>query len=360
MNLNALLAECYRRLNFTATPQAAVTSRLTGFVNDAHRRLLVSPGMEKLRDATVNITTVPGYRRMGLPPGVARINRITDLTNGLVLRALEQGDYRALSAGTPVTAFTPLVTGTPDSYVHTGFSQVSSQPFWAAGYDGTVLPIATGVDKVYVGSTSPADTTQTVFLSWVTQGGYAASASAVLTGTTAVEFGTALPAPPGTWVTSDTFVSAVVRFSLSASCAGYVGLSVSKLGSNQIAWTPPPLAIIEPTHLATSYQQIDFYPIPAAAATYAVDFTRSISDLVNPSDVPYLPDDFHYLLVVMACRREYGFADDNQRYVAMAQEEQQAIRALRAWVLYPPDYRVRDMGDEGQSNLGGAFPSGRW
>ena len=327
MTFSALLLECYRRLNFTSTPAASVTTRLSAFLNDAHRRVLTSSGMELLREGTETFSSVAGESRLNLPPNVAQVKAITDTTNHQRLRAMRLGDYRRADPG--VTA-----SGTPDYYVPVGQQQVARQPAAASG--------------LWVVS-SANDTTKKAYVEGFTSGGYQHVTAAA---------GTALTNGPVTrnQCGSSTDITSVTRFELDTVCVGLVKLFTSLTGSEE-------LARIEPGRLSTSYFAIDLFPTPAVATPYRVDFARTMTDMAL-TDTPYLPEDFHYVLVVMACRREYAFADDKVRYEAMVFEEKEAMRAMRSFVLYPPDYRVRnddpEEGVQDGSNLGGWFPAGRW
>jgi hypothetical protein len=80
----------------------------------------------------------------------------------------------------------------------------------------------------------------------------------------------------------------------------------------------------------------------------------------NSTDEPLLPEDFHWLLVVGALKREYEKGDDTRWRQAVA-EETEGLKALRSWVLYPPDYdAVPGVRPVDQSNLGPWFPRGTW
>lgn len=327
MNLSTLLLECYRRLNFTATPTTSVTTRLTGYLNDAHRRIVTSPGFEQLRDDTTTFASVASQVRYGLPPTVARVERIIDISNQRRLRAMRRDDYRRLDPG--LTA-----SGVSEYYIPVGEQAVMLQPAAATG--------------LWAVSSSASDTTPKIIIEAITTGGYVhvpVAAGTTLTGTTRVALGTR------------TDMILVQQCYLTVACVGYVSLySAATLGTE--------LARIEPGKTASKFHAIELWPAPAAAVTYTVDYTRTVSDLVDPTDEPFLPEDFHYILVLMACRREFTSADDKTRYSMMVAEEAEALKSLRSWLLYPPDYRVRNTDPSGEyadgSNLGGYFPAGRW
>ena len=322
MTLTQLLADCYRRLNHPTSPPSAVTTRLTAFLNDAHRQILTRPGMERLRDDVMTFASVANQARYGLPPNIARIKSITDRTNDLRLALRTLDTLRSEDPG--LTA-----SGTPDGYVPISYQPVAVQPSAATG--------------IWAVSSSASDTAgPTVSIDTFTTGGYRHTPSATaLTGTSRVQLG------------SRTDIIEITKFILSASCVGYISLYDAATNGNE-------LARIEPGKTAGRYVGIQLDPVPSAAITYYVDYTRVIPDLSAATDEPLLPEDFHWVLVAMACRMEYAKTDDT-RYAQMVAEEERGVRALRSWVLYPPDFRaVSGVEETDRSNLGSWYPSGTW
>lgn len=355
MTLQQLLLDCFRRLNFTGSPTASMQTRIVAFLNDAQRRVLTSPGMEQLRDDTLTFVALAGTARYNLPPSVAQVRSVAFVGPGprpgdnpaaaaptpRRLQALRRDDARRLELG--------VSSGTPEYYVPIGRQAVAQQP---SDPLGVVLRVA---------STDAADVNPCrAYVEGTTAGGYATTAlTTLLTGTTRAQLG----------ATSD--VINVTKFWLNTPCVGYVSLY------EQTDPDPPyagiELARIEPGKTNTAYFAIELWPtlpvdpaqtFPATGFRYQVDYARLIPDLVYPTDEPLLPEDFHYLLALMACRREFQFSDDKHRYAQLQLEEQEAMRALRAFVLYPPDYRVRNTDPECDrflgNNLGTGFPAGRW
>lgn len=326
MNLTALLLECYRRLNFTSTPMVSVTVRLTTALSEAQRRLLSSPGMEQLRDETTTAASVVGQTRLTLPGTVARVRSIVDGTNQVRLRAMRRSDERRLNPG--LTG----ISGIPDFYVPIGQEQVFAQPAAATG--------------LWVVSTSVTDVGN-LLMTGLTTGGYQfAPTFTALTGTTRRQVGTR------------TDITQVATFSLQQPATGFVSLYTAVSGGTE-------LVRIEPGRLVTRFFVVDLLPTPSTAVTYTIDYTRVIPDFAAAFvEEPFIPEDFHHLLITMALRREYLYQDDKTRYMQLAMEEQEGMRAFRAFVLFPPDYRVRNTDPEedgdGASNLGSYYPSGRW
>jgi hypothetical protein len=322
MNLSQLQADCYRRLNFTAAPPKGVADRITAFLNEAHRAILAGPGMERLRDDIQTFASVATQARYSLPPNVARIKAITERTNQRRIRFLALDQLRELDPGLSAL-------GSPDFWVPIGQQAVAQQPSAAAG--------------MWAASTA-TDTTPKVFCEAFTTGGYRYSTSVTgtsLTGTTRVQLGTR------------TDLTEIVKFYLDSAAAGYVSLYDAAVSGNE-------LARLEPGKTYARYYGLQLYPTPASVVTYYVDYTRTVADLAQATDEPLLPEDFHWLLVLGALRREYE-KTDNTRWAQAVREEQEGLKALRTWVLYPPDYEATPhrVPMEG-SNLGPWFPRGRW
>lgn len=320
MNLTNLLADLYRRLNFASAPATGVTTRLTAFLNEAHREMLAKPGMERLRDDIITFASVASTPRYALPPNVARIKSITERTNQRRIQMLPLDQLRRLDPG--LTG-----TGTPDWWVPIGYQAVATQPAAATG--------------IWAVSTDAADTTQTVRIETARTGGYRFSGSVTLNGLTRAQIGTL------------TDHIEIDKFYLSTAAAGAVSLYDAAVSGNE-------LARIEIGKTYSRYIGIQLYPTPTSAVTYYVDYTRVIPEMSNGTDEPLLPEDFHWLLVVAALRREYE-KTDSTRWTQALTQEREGIKALRNWVLYPPDYEAtpgrRPMD---QSNLGPWFPRGTW
>lgn len=320
MNLDGMLKDLYRRLNFPKDANAPTATRLTAFLNEAHRQILSKPGMERLRDDVITFASVASQARYTVPPDIARIKAITERTNLRRLQFLPLDQLRRLDPG--LTA-----TGTPDYWIPIGYQAVSMQPSAATG--------------IWAVSSSASDTSPIVRVDSVRTGGYTATATATLTGTSRVQIG------------SLTDHIEVTKFYLHAPSVGSVSLYDAASSGNE-------LARLEPGKLYGRWQGIQLYPTPTAAVTYYVDYTRVVADLTNPTDEPLLPEDFHWLLILGALKREYEKSNDTT-YRQVAQEETDGLKALRNWVLYPPDYDatpgVRPIGD---SNLGPWFPRGTW
>lgn len=297
MNLTTILAELYRRLDYTSSPPTAITTRLTAFVNTTHRQLLGTPGMDKLRDETLTFASVASQPRYGLPPAISRIRAITDRTTMLRLAERSLLDIRQSDPGL-------VQTGPSDTFVTHGWQQVQTQPSAATG--------------LWVVSTSASDT-QNCFIETVRTGGYERVGAAVaVNGITRAQLGTL------------TDHIEVDKFYLSTAAVGAVSLYDASTGGNELARIP-----IGATY--ARYLAIQLYPTPASAITYYVDYVREIPDMANATDEPLLPQDFHWLLVEGALLKEWTKLDDSRR-AAAERDYTKGLNALKYFANCPPDF----------------------
>lgn len=318
MTLTALLADLYRRLRYASSPAASITTRLTAFVNEAHRELLSLPGMDRLREDTLAVTAFADQARTGLPPSVARIRAITDRTNNHRLDQVPLSDLRSMD---PAQAFTG---GFPLRYAVVGYQAVQ------------ILPAGKSLWAV---SGSASDTTQTVSVEVITSGGVSVTASATLTGTTRVA------------VYSGADAVDVTKFYLSATGAGAVSLYDAATDGTVLAQIP-----IGQT--SVRYLAVEWFPVQTADVTEQVDYTRTIVDLSDGTDEPLLPPDFHYLVGLGARIKEYELTDDS-RAAAARTEMLIGQQALRSFVLNNGD-RIASLRQMPRrwSQLGSQFPAG--
>jgi len=300
MTLTSMLADCYRRAGFAASPDATVATRFTAYLNETMQEVLSEPGLDRLAALATPITfaSVASTPTATLPPNVARVLAITERTNDRRLTSRDLQWYRSVEPDPTAN------TGTPEVWVPLGAVQVAVQP--------------TAAVALFVKSTSAADTTQVLYIEGYRTGGYYKALSVTLTGTTAVTLS----------ATFTDFIE-VTKCYLSVVGAGVITLtSVSGTGTT--------LATIPIGELYARYQQIALWPTPAAAVTYYVDAERDLPDLVNGTDEPVLPVRFHRMLVDGALMREWEKKDDT-RYGQAAGRFGRALGRLKAWTWYPPD-----------------------
>lgn len=311
MTLGDLLGRLYERLSYQSTPAAAVTTRLTNLLNDAQRRILRTPGLERLRPTTTGLTfaSVAAQTIYGLPPVLASVRTITDRTNNRLLTSLSLDELRGTDPG--LTA-----SGTPSAYVFFGFKPYA-QP-----------PVSTGLWAV---SSSAADTGgPKVQINGIRSGGIVTGdVEASLTGITRVAIG------------SFTDYVDLQSIALSAACAGVVSIYDAASNGNLIAQ-------IQIGKLTAEYLSIQLYPTPATAITYYVDGVEKSPDMDDSYDSPVLPEDFHEMLVPAALCIEYEKNDDPRLQLAQMLY-QRDLSQLKYWVA-----------SQGETHVFGRAPSARF
>lgn len=318
MTFLEILQDSYRRLGFSASPATDVQTRFKAFANEAHRSILSDPDLTRLRDGSTTFASVADQFEYGLTPAAIRIASITERTNDRELVEMALSELRSLDPA--LTA-----TGDPYAYIRLGLSGVALQPSAAA--------------ELFVKSTAAGDTTQTAYVEGFTTGGYPRSASVTLTGATAVT----LSASITTW-------ERVTKFYLSAVGAGVVTL-------HQDSGAGTELARLGIGQTLARYLGIQLYPTPSQAITYYVDGQVAVTDLVNDTDEPLLPEDFHDLIGLGIRVKEYEKTDDKR--IMLARQEYNARRnALRYWVISSGDAARQRGGRHGFSTLGGWYPRG--
>jgi len=327
VTLNEIEQDIYRRLNKNTTPDTATQTRIRAFVNQRHRELLTLPDCQQLRDDVTTFDTVASTYRYALPQAVARVHRMWIASTEFPLSEQSMTWYRRVATD-PTTQ-----TGDPEAFVTLGQTRVAKQPSDASA--------------IYAKSTSAADTTQTIRIEGtINQSGgsnvwgYRQTGSATLTGTTAVQIGSI-----SNWTEIDSV-------SLSAACAGTVSLyedsgSGTELARITIGQTTP------------RYWTVYLWPTPSSALTVSMDYAREITDMSNSTDEPLLPVDFHRVLVYGACMDETLKTDD-QRFSVFEREWNKGVNALLYWLHARSSWRPGSQSARAGSNLGAAYPSGRW
>lgn len=323
MTLTSLLAALYRDFNYTVTPPAAITTRLTYYLNRAQRELLTIPGLERLRDSVTPVTAFANTARTGLAVDVARIHKVTDRTNQISLVQVPLNVLRIIDPGQAFTG------GYPWRYAVVGNQATQLQPattgLWAA-------------------SSAAGDTTQHVFVEGILTGGYpqnTIAAGTLLTGTSRVAIG------------ARTDFIEVTKFYLDAVGVGFISLYDAAVAGNELARIP-----IGDTF--SRYLAVEWFPIPTVNTTESVDYERRIFDMVNGTDEPLLPPDFHYLMELGAKVMEYEQVDDTRTTVARSEYEQ-GKTALKSFVMNDGD-RIASLRPTrmGWNRLGPTYPNQGW
>lgn len=325
MTLSELLTACYDEARYTSSPTSAITTRITRFLNEGVRAVLSEPGLARLvdSDAPLAIASVASQARYVAPEAVAQIRGISERTNDYALEAMSLDRYRRLEPD-PAS-----VSGTPTHYVPFGRTAVAVQP--------------SNASELFVKSTSASDT-GTAYLEGITTGGYLRTASVTMTGTTAVS----LSASITDWIE-------VTDFYLSANAVGTVTLHEDSGAGTE-------LARITIGQKRPRYTGFYLWPTPAAVVSYLVDYRREIADLVNSTDEPPLPTDYHRILVDYALWRELTGQEADGRAIAAMTRYRHGLNRLKFATQttvgeIPTLGRARRVG---HSRIGAFYPADSW
>jgi hypothetical protein len=289
MTRSDLLAKLARALGKNASTLDTLTqTRLLDALNNRHRELLGMPGAEAFRRRPTTLTSVVDQARYALA-GVEEVFALRDTSNDRVLGVRAFPQYRRDNPD-PATA-----TGTPEAYVVLGYQAVAQHP--------------SNASEVFLKSTSASDT-QTAYVEGTITGGYPRAVSVTLTGTTAVSVSATIT----TWERLD-------KVYLASAAVGVVtvhedsgaGTELARIGSGQTS---------------QRYYVIELDPTPSEALTYQVDASFAVTDLAQSTDEPWLPSDFHDLLIEGALRDELLHLSD-ERYPVADQRWRQRMSDLK-------------------------------
>lgn len=320
MTLQEIERAIYRRFELPDDPPGATRRRILGFINEAYRAILSSPHFPMLRAVQTSITTVASRADYPLHGSLTSVRQVTEAANDIRLEPRSLAWYRGIEPDPQ--------EGTPEYYISDRFLGVYRRP------------AATGVWAV---SSSASDTSPIAYAeaargAMTTAVADPSTLSATLTGTSRVQLGTL------------TDLSDVTRFWLSAAPVGDVSLYDASSAGNL-------LAVIPAGKTTVRYREFILWPTPSDAITYTLDCERGLTDLVNPTDEPLIPEDFHDLLILGARRREYEVRKKSDLYQATMREEGLRLRDLRIYVNGPA--AIYGAGTEVlPSRLGPWFPAG--
>ena len=317
MTLSEIEADLYRRLGKNTTADPATQTRLRAFLNQRQRRMLSDVGVHGLRQDIFTFASVASTQRYALPQGVSKIHRIWETTNQRTLRTLSLTELREYDPRAS------SITGTPDYWVPLGYTAVAAQPSDAS--------------QVWAKSTAAGDT-QNLTIETVLSTGERRTQTTALTGVTAVQIGSLA-------------TNLVIERVYVATAA------VGTITVHEDSGTGTELARITLGATAPRYYSILLYLTPSAAVTYYVDADFEIADMSVAGDVPYLPPDFHYLLVFGAMLDELMKTDDPKRYDRIDREYREGVNKLK-WFL--AESQSLDGPPPARSNLGPYYPAGTW
>lgn len=326
MNLTTIQKRIYRQCGLADVPATADITRVLDLINKWYRRTLSKPGMDRLRDTTLSLTTVASQAQYGLPPAISRIHDpIFDVTNQRCIYEKSLDWLRRVDPGLTATSATV--------------------DYWIPlrGWGAVAQPLAATGKPLYVVSDSASDGAgTTAHVETVRLGGIrAGDTSVAMNGVTRAQFGTK----------SDHIE--VAKFWLTAAAVGTVSLYDASSSGNIIAQ-------ITPGRTNARYFMIQLYPTVSAALSLSIDCQRTIEDLTLPNEEPLLHEDYQWILV------DGPLSDElRQRDSAQADDYRKNAMTLISDLqhnLYPQEIAVQ-RGPQGSpermSRLGGWFPSDR-
>jgi len=309
---NKTLRACGHSTAVTSEPRTRVKDELNAW----QRRILTRPGFSRLlRDSENTFTTVAGQRTYGLGLAMGRLLGVQAVVDRTVLALRDTAWLRRAGVLSSL--------GTASAYVPRGWFPVQQQP---------------GGSLVRAQSSSAADTTQVVDWTFITPTLNRISGSTTLAGVAPVILGTP---------TSN--ATEIVRLTLRTPAAGTVTFDANG-GALE-------LLRLAAGETFSRFFHIELFPTPGSALEYRIDYTREILDMVQDSDQPLLPPDYHHLLALGAEYDEWRKLSDDRMGPAK-QDLEQEIRSLNAWLWDLPD--DSQLGRIPISRLGGNYPADRW
>lgn len=315
MTFLEICQDVYRRTNKPTSPDPDTTTRIKAFVNQRHRTLLTTPGVDQFRDSTSTFSSVASTARVALPQALTRVKAIYETTNN---RRLEEKSMDWLRTVNPQQD-----SGTPTHYIPKGYEAVAKQP--------------SNASAIYVVSSSTSDIA-TAHIQGIRTGGTLASSSVTMNGTTAVQVGSF-----SDWIE-------ITKFYVTTAAVGSITLHEDSGVGTQLAQIPI-------GRLRPYYFVIQLWPTPATEITYSIDFTRELLDLVHDTDEPYLPTDYHDLLAIGARMDEYEKMDD-ARFGTAKREYKEKYDSFQFFIHGRPSERLIPRSTSaGHSNLGGSYPA---
>ncbi len=326
MNLAASQQELYRRLKFSTTPDPAVTTRLTAYLNEAQREVLSKKGYGLLRRNVLTFQCVANTPFCVLPQAVEAIVTIQDRVNQWVLQERLIQDIRSEDPGlTDTSAF-------PDEYAVLNYAAAVAQ-------DPTVA------SQVWIVSDSAADGgTKTVFIEGLVTGGYYQTASVALNGVTPVQIGAL-----ATWMEITKFYIGLTAGG-STTAAGNIKLLQTSGAGTEMGRIPPGLDYAR-------YTRLHLHSTPTQINTYYADVELTINDMANAGDESYLPPDFHWLLISMALMKDYQYRNQTTPYEMELARSTNGLGDLRLWLARRSSVALGDNRRRGRSQLGPNFPA---
>lgn len=318
MTLSAILLDSYRRLGFSASPEGEVTTRLSGFADEAQKEIIREPGCEQLLRVQLTFATVADQAEYALGMGLASISQVRDIDHEQPLRAMSEAEYRAKYPDPSRSGGFPLY------YVPLALAPVALR--------------TSDASQVFIKSDSALDV-QTAYWTVLTSSGEVRTGSTTLTGVTAL-----------TLSSSITTIVQVLDIYLSQAANGTVTLHEDSGAGTEIAR-------ITIDQSKVTRKQLALFPTPSDVRTMTVEGERDVTDLIQPNDEPILPPRFHPMIGIGIRKREFALRGNSDRWM-MEDRDWQAWRGDLRRFLDPTQGIVVPGGRRvGWSQLGPTFPA---
>lgn len=294
MNLGELETLSYDRLGIEAIPDTFTIRRLRSFANETHREILRIKHFRRFRRRLLTVASTSGSPFMALPTAAVRVFGFQDRTNDTWLTEKDLSYIRQMDPGLRATAANPWLFAPFDLA-----SPVAVQPSDAS--------------EIFVKSTSASDT-NTAYIEGVRTGGYPTVLAVAMTGVTAKSFSAA-----------QNDIVAINKFYLSQPAVGTVTL-------NEDSGAGTTLATIPIGRVFGRYSVVHLYPTPSASVMYYADAEVHVEDMVNITDEPLLPEEFHHLIATGIRMREYEKREKWDAYAQVQAEMVNGIAKMKTWI----------------------------
>jgi hypothetical protein len=276
-------------------------TRIKRGINAWQRRILGRPGFGRLlRDTERTLTSVSGQAIYGFGPPFGRLNGIVDPTNRWPLIERDLAWLRAQDAGLSIS-------GTPIAYIVRGWAPTQIPP----------------TDASQIWAALSASGTDPIVWQFLLSDGTQISGTTAATGTSYVQLGTAstvVEILDLRYATTTTGRILTVREDSST------GTILGQIGPPIIATTGT-----APVAARARYLRVQLWPTPTAAIAYRCDITREIADMVDDTDEPLLPPDFHFVLSLGAQHDEFRRMSDD-RLSGVRSDLEQGLQGLNRWL----------------------------
>lgn len=310
MTLGELRTDLYGRLGYQTTPAAEVVARLDRFVNEAYMEILTMRGLTQLRRSMLTFTCIANNPLCSLPQAVVRIGGIQDRSTQRSLSEVSTQDIRFQDPGLV------RLMSNPDAYSIINYSAATLRD-----------PLTEALTAV-----STAADISTLYVQGVTDGGFPRTDAIQLNSMTPVT--TAVT----TWIQ-------IQKLYLDAPAIGIVTIA-GATSLNAISFITPGLS-------RPRYTRIHLFGTPTQVNTYYADVDLHIEKLAGPADSSLIPEDFDWLLVCGALKKEYQKRQQFNDYGIEQARYRDGVSTLKGW--------IRARSDDGHTRMPGQFSQlGPW